>query len=258
MGNSGTANTPGVSGTEPGGAKLGSGQMFDGIADGYDRLNRIMSMGIDQGWRRKTVDAMLIDQAKGSARVMDLATGTADLAIQIAQRHPTCSVVGVDPSVNMLKVGRTKLDDGGLDRRITLQEGDAQSLPFAADSFDASCIAFGIRNVPDRAKGLREMSRVVKPGGRVCILELSEPQKGLLGPLARFHIRTVVPRLGAWLSGSKEYRYLQESIADFPQPEAFADIMRANGLNVVEVVRLTFGVCCLYIAESAQTGAPAE
>lgn len=230
----------------------GSGAMFDRIAERYDFLNRVLSMGIDQGWRRKTVAALAL---RSDAKVLDLATGTADLAIQIAETHPAVHVTGVDPSVGMLAVGERKVGVRGLRSRVTLQEGDAQSLPFDDDVFDGCTIAFGIRNVPDRLAGLREMARVTRPGGRVAILELSEPKGGILGPLARFHIRTLVPRIGALLSGAKEYRYLQESIAAFPAPEAFADLMREAGLEVLEVRPLTFGVCCLYVA--TPTGAPA-
>lgn len=224
---------------------FGSGQMFDRIAERYDFLNRVISMGVDQGWRRKTVEALTLG---AEPNVLDLATGTADLALLIARRHVDATLVGVDPSTNMLEVGRGKVEAAGLGARVTLEEGDAQALRFEDDTFDGATIAFGIRNVPDRDAGLREMARVVKPGARVCILELSEPDKGVLGPLARFHIRTVVPRLGAWLSGEKEYRYLQESIAAFPRPEAFGEQMEAAGLEVLEIVPLTFGVCCLYVA----------
>lgn len=226
--------------TEP---KAGSGAMFDLIAKRYDTLNRILSMGLDQGWRRKTVASLAL---KPGARVLDLATGTADLAIQIAREQTRPSVVGLDPSENMLAVGREKVAAAKLG--IELIQGDAQSLPFEDSSFDGVSIAFGIRNVPDRPKALREMARVVKPGGRIAILELSEPKKGLLGPMARLYIRQVVPWLGALLSGAKEYRYLQRSIAAFPPPEEFARTMEASSLRVLDVHPLTFGVAVLYVA----------
>lgn len=231
----------------------GSGAMFDTIARRYDMLNRLMSFGIDRRWRKKTVAAMALDlheDAGGEAgvrRALDLATGTADLAIAIAETHPAVQVVGVDPSTGMLEVGRRKLEGRGLSERVRLEVGDAQSLDFDTDSFDAVSIAFGIRNVPDRLQGLREMARVTRPGGRVAILELSEPRGGVLAPLARFHIHTLVPRMGALLSGAKEYRYLQQSIAAFPPAETFADMMREAGLDVLAVETLTFGVCHLYV-----------
>ena len=186
-------------------AKEGSGAMFDGIAARYDLVNRVISLGIDQSWRKKTVAALSL--APGH-RVLDLATGTADLAIQVAQTEPSVSVVGLDPSSKMLEVGRVKVTRAELDARVELVQGDAQALPFDTHSFDSVCIAFGIRNVPDRGKALREMARVTRPGGRIAILELSEPRGGLLGALARFHIHVVVPYVGALLSGVKEYQYL--------------------------------------------------
>lgn len=225
-------------------ARLGSGAMFDGIAQRYDFLNRVLSMGIDQGWRRRTVAALELGEG---ARVLDLATGTADLALLIARTHPTAHVVGVDPSKGMLAVGEKKVAAAGLGERIELHVGDAQALAFPDATFDGATIAFGIRNVPDRDAGLRELARVTKPGGRVAILELGEPRGGVLGPFARFHIRQVVPRLGALISGSREYRYLQTSIAAFPAPEAFAEQMRKNGLEPIHVLPLAFGVCTLYV-----------
>jgi demethylmenaquinone methyltransferase/2-methoxy-6-polyprenyl-1,4-benzoquinol methylase len=223
----------------------GSGQMFDRIARRYDLLNRVMSFGIDKRWRKKTVAALALGDRP--ATVLDLATGTGDLAVDIARRHPKTRVIGVDPSVGMLEVGRKKVADLGLADRIDLRVGDAQALELATDSVDGATIAFGIRNVPDRALGLREMARVVRPGGRVCILELSEPRGGLMAPLARFHVHVVVPRLGALLSGAREYRYLQSSIAAFPPADQFATLMEESGLDIVEVVPLTFGVCHLYV-----------
>ncbi|HXS16337.1 MAG TPA: bifunctional demethylmenaquinone methyltransferase/2-methoxy-6-polyprenyl-1,4-benzoquinol methylase UbiE, partial [Polyangiaceae bacterium] len=223
----------------------GSGAMFDNIADRYDLLNRIISLGVDQSWRRKAVHSLNLG-ARGQC--LDLATGTGDLAIMIARLCPDVQVTGVDPSVNMLGVGHKKLERVGLDQRIRLIEGDAQALPFDSRTFDGTSIAFGIRNVPDRKQGLSEMARVTKLGGRVVILELSEPQGGLMGALARFHVHSVVPWLGALLSGRKEYRYLQKSIAAFPPASEFAELMQQAGLQVLQVVPLTFGVAHLYVA----------
>ncbi|HTA88067.1 MAG TPA: bifunctional demethylmenaquinone methyltransferase/2-methoxy-6-polyprenyl-1,4-benzoquinol methylase UbiE [Polyangiaceae bacterium] len=227
-------------------AKEGSGAMFDGIAARYDLVNRVISLGIDQSWRRKTVRALALEPGH---RVLDLATGTADLAIQVARTEPGVTVVGLDPSSKMLEVGQAKVTRAELSARVTLVQGDAQALPFETGSVDSVCIAFGIRNVPDRGKALREMARVTRPGGRIAILELSEPRGGLLGALARFHIHSVVPYVGALLSGVKEYQYLQRSIAAFPPADEFAALMLKSDLNVLAVHSLTFGVCHLYVAE---------
>lgn len=220
--------------------------MFDGIAHRYDLVNRVISLGIDQSWRRKTVSAL---ELKPGAQVLDLATGTADLAIMIARLHPEVTIIGVDPSQKMLEVGQKKLREAGLDQRIRLEVGDAQALKLADRSVDGVCIAFGIRNVPNRLQGLREMARVTKAGGRVAILELSEPRGGVLGPLARFHVHNVVPAIGALLSGAPEYRYLQKSIAAFPPAPEFEALMREAGLSIVASHSLTFGVCHLYVGE---------
>lgn len=227
-------------------APLGSGQMFDGIAARYDFVNRVISLGIDQRWRRLTVEALELGPG---ARVLDLATGTADLALLVANSEPSAHVVGLDPSEKMLEIGRVKVARAELTERVELVQGDAQSLPYPDASFDGVCIAFGIRNVPDRDRALREMARVTKPGGHVAILELSEPRGGILGPLARFHVHTVVPFMGALLSGAPEYRYLQRSIAAFPPAEEFGERMRQAGLVVAPPRPLTFGVCHLYVGE---------
>jgi len=226
--------------------KPGSGAMFDQIASRYDLLNRLMSMGIDQSWRRKTVMAMNLPP---HARALDLATGTGDLALMIARMHPDAEVVGSDPSVRMLEIGVDKVERSGLANRVRLEKGDAQALPYEDDSFDGCCIAFGIRNVPDRGAALSEMARVTKPGGRIAVLELGEPSVGWLSPIARFHVRKVIPRLGGMLSGSREYRYLQESIAAFPPADKFRALMQESGMRVLEVKPLTFGACHLFVAE---------
>ncbi len=228
---------------EPDGeVRLGSGAMFDAIAVRYDRVNRVLSMGLDRRWRRLTVEALAPAQPR---RVLDVATGTGDLAIAVARRFPQSEVTGLDPSQGMIAVGLDKL--GPLAPRVHLEVGDAQAMPYEDASFDAACMAFGIRNVPDRPRALRELRRVLRSGGRVAILELNEPRRGWLAGLARLWIRRAVPRIGAWLSGDREYRYLQESIAAFPPPESFVAMMGEAGLVDVRVRPLTFGVCCLYV-----------
>lgn len=223
----------------------GSGEMFDRIASRYDLLNRIISLGIDQRWRRRTVDAL---ELRPGDTALDLATGTADLAILTARRRAGTKVIGVDPSRNMLAVGDRKLAAMGLTERVSLRYGAAERLDLEDQSVDGITMAFGIRNVVDRPAALREMARVTRPGRRVAILELSDPEGGALSAMARFHIHTVVPWVGSLLSGSKEYRYLHRSIAAFPRPAAFAEVMRESGLDVLSVQPMTFGVVCLYVA----------
>ncbi|AKT40202.1 bifunctional demethylmenaquinone methyltransferase/2-methoxy-6-polyprenyl-1,4-benzoquinol methylase UbiE [Chondromyces crocatus] len=227
-------------------ARAGSGEMFDAIAARYDLMNRLVSMGLDQGWRKEAVRALELASRPKHGTVLDLATGTADLALAIAEAHDV-RVLGIDPSEKMLAIGREKVKYAHLSGRVSLRLGDAQALDLDDQSVDGVTMAFGIRNVPDRAKALREMARVTKDGGRVAILELSEPREGVLSKLAQFHIHTVVPWLGSVLSGAPEYGYLQRSIAAFPPPEEFAEVMRASGLDIVSVEPMTFGVVCLFV-----------
>lgn len=229
---------------------LGSGAMFDGIARRYDLLNRVMSLGLDLRWRRALVDALL--PAGRGGEVLDVATGTADVALALAAADPTLSVVGVDPSAGMLEVGRRKVAEAGLSDRIHLDLGDGQALPYERARFAAACVSFGIRNFPDRGQGLREMARVTRPGGTVAVLELAEPREaGLLGGAARIHVRHVVPRIGAILSGSREYRYLQRSIAAFPTADEFIALMRDAGLRDVTATPMTFGAVVLFVGTVA-------
>lgn len=231
----------------------GSGQMFDAIAERYDLVNRVLSLGMDQSWRRHAVRSLGLPSGErphgtSEVTVLDLATGTGDLAILIARMVPCAKVIGIDPSEGMLSVGRRKVAQAGLEGRIDMRGGDAQALDLPDQSVDAITMAFGIRNVPDREKALREMARVTKDGGRIAILELSEPREGPMGALARFYVRGIVPRVGGTLSGKREYRYLQESIAKFPPPDDFAEKMRAAGLSVLEVTPKMFGAAILFVA----------
>lgn len=222
--------------------------MFDGIAERYDLLNRVISLGVDQRWRQQTVAALQVS-GRNEPRILDLATGTGDLAILLAKQYPEARILGVDPSAKMMAVGKQKVQARGLQTRIEFIEGDAERLPLDNESCDGLTMAFGIRNVPNRARALEEMVRVLRPGSKAAILELSEPQGGVLGALGRFHMHRVVPFVGALLSGEREYRYLPQSIAAFPKPEAFAAMMREAGLQVSAIVPFTFGVCQLFVGE---------
>ena len=223
----------------------GSGQMFNQIAKRYDLLNRLMSFGLDRGWRRRLINSM-----PSTGRILDVATGTADVALAIAKTHPQVHVTGLDPSVGMLDVGRIKVERRSMDPRVELIEGDAQEMTFDDNTFAGTTIAFGIRNVPDRLLGLKEMARVTQSGGPVSILELSEPKGGIMAALARIHVHFVVPWMGAIISGRKEYRYLQSSIEAFPPAEQFAEMMAEAGLTDIQVNRLTFGTAHLYIGRA--------
>jgi demethylmenaquinone methyltransferase/2-methoxy-6-polyprenyl-1,4-benzoquinol methylase len=222
----------------------GSGVMFDQIAARYDLVNRVISLGVDQRWRKKAVRALALGPG---ARVLDVATGTADLAIQLAHEYDDAKVVGVDASPKMLEIGRAKIKTRGLEARIELRLGDAQALALPDASFDGATIAFGIRNVPDRARALGEMARVVRPGGRVVVLELAEAEPGPLRAIAHWHVHSVVPTLGAILSRAPEYRYLARSIAAFPPRVEFEALMKGAGLGAVSSEPLTFGVASLFV-----------
>jgi len=218
--------------------------MFDRIAGRYDLLNRVLSLGRDGAWRRRAVRALVLQPG---GRYLDVATGTADVAIEMARVEPTARIDGVDPASEMLAEGRAKIARRRLLEGIDLHLGSIEPLPSADGTFDGAVIAFGIRNVTDRLLGLREMARVVRRGGRVVVLELTEPTRGLLAPLSRLYIRHLVPRLGGLLAGEAEYRYLQQSIAAFPAPGRFLDLMREAGLAEPSAASLTCGVCHLFV-----------
>jgi demethylmenaquinone methyltransferase/2-methoxy-6-polyprenyl-1,4-benzoquinol methylase len=221
--------------------------MFDAIAARYDLLNRVLSLGLDRGWRRKAVRSL---QAPEGGHVLDLASGTADIALAIARHYPSVTVAGIDPSAGMLGVGAAKVEAAGLSDRIQLDLGDAQKLRQADNSFDACSIAFGIRNVPDRLAALREMARVVRPGGRIVILELSTPSGGLQAWASRIHVEHVVPLVGGLLSGPDAYQHLRDSMHAFPSDEEFRAQMAQAGLEDVSAERLGLGVCGLFLARA--------
>ena len=217
--------------------------MFDRIAPRYDLLNRLLSAGTDVRWRRAAVDFLGLE---GPLRILDLCTGTADLLIEALGREPGNRGAGIDLSREMLVRGARKLSGRGLSKRAALAAGDAEGLPFADGSFGAALVAFGVRNVGDVYGSLREVRRVLAPGGRFVILEFSMPT-GPLGALYRLYFGQVLPRIGALVSGdAAAYSYLPASVGRFLSPAALAALMEAAGFQDVVRRPLTLGIAQLY------------
>jgi len=221
--------------------------MFDAIAPRYDLLNRVLSLGIDRRWRRRAVRRLA---AARPGRVLDVATGTGDLAIE-ALRAGADRVVGVDIAERMLEVGRRKIAGMGLSDRVELRYGDALKLPFSDRQFDAALVAFGVRNFENLEAGLAEIRRVLRPGGRIVILEFSQPRRFPIRQLYGFYSRYVLPRIGRALSGDDgAYRYLPASIRVFPDGDDFLAVLRAAGYTRADHERLTFGIASIYTADA--------
>lgn len=220
--------------------------MFDRIAPRYDLLNHMLSLGIDRAWRRAAVAYL---DAPADARILDLCTGTADLLAEAIARVPARRGTGVDFSLEMLRRGSDKLRHRAFSARAALLAGDAERLPLRGALFDGALIAFGIRSVPKPEAALGEILRVLKPGGRLVVLEFSTP-RGAMGVLYRLYSRHVLPRVGGLISGDRgAYAYLPASIERFPSPAAFAGSLERAGFTGVRYRPLTFGVAHLHRGE---------
>lgn len=222
-------------------------EMFDNIAPKYDLLNHTLSMSIDRLWRRHVVNC--VRRAK-PRRILDVATGTGDLAIAMARRIDGVQVLGVDLSERMLEVARRKVEARGLDGRIVLDRGDAEHLDVATGSIDVVTVAFGVRNFGDLDAGLREMARTLRPGGRVVILEFSRPANPLFRAVYEFYTYRILPRIGGLVSRDRRaYEYLPASVSEFPLPDAFLHRMEAAGFRNCKARSQSFGIAQIYIGE---------
>jgi demethylmenaquinone methyltransferase/2-methoxy-6-polyprenyl-1,4-benzoquinol methylase len=221
-------------------------EMFDNISGRYDFLNHFLSMGIDKGWRRNAVNML---KPFAPVKVLDVATGTGDFAIEIAVNLQPKEVVGVDISEGMLRVGRQKVARAGLEQNLRLESGDSENLQFETDYFDAITVAFGVRNFENLERGLAEMYRVLKPASPLTIIEFSKPERFPFKQLYFFYFKNILPLLGRLVSKDhRAYTYLPESVEAFPYGDRFAEILRKTGFRQVKVKPLTFGIASIYLA----------
>jgi demethylmenaquinone methyltransferase/2-methoxy-6-polyprenyl-1,4-benzoquinol methylase len=237
------------------GKKQQVAEMFDKIAFRYDFLNRFLSGGIDIYWRRRAIREVRAGLGTPSSNgvprtVLDVATGTADMAILMARYLHAVQITGVDISSGMLEIGRQKVNRLQMNGQITLQTGDSESLQFPDASFDAITVAFGVRNFENLEKGLKEMLRVLRPGGRLVVLEFSQPRTPGIRQFYDLYLRLVAPKLGKMVSSSREaYQYLNDSVKAFPEGAAFTQILDGCGYTHTRLRRLSLGICSLYIGE---------
>ncbi len=222
-------------------------EMFDDIAFRYDFLNRFLSAGIDIRWRKKAI-AQLIE--KNPQKILDVATGTADLAIMASGILKTSKIIGIDISEGMLEVGRKKIATAGLQNTIELLKGDSEAITLPDNSFDAVMVAFGVRNFQNLEKGLSEIKRVLKPGGKLVVLEFSKPKIFGVSSLYSFYMNVVTPGVGKLFSKNRNaYKYLNESIKQFPEGKNFTNILDNLGYTKTYCKPLSLGVCSIYCGE---------
>ncbi len=221
-------------------------EMFDSISGKYDFLNHFLSLGIDIMWRKKAIRML---RKLAPKKILDIATGTGDFAIESLKLDPE-QVIGVDISEGMLDVGRSKMKKRGLDHIISLEIGDSENLRFTDNNFDAVIVAFGVRNFENLELGLREMNRVLRPGGKAVILEFSKPTIFPFKQLYNFYFRWILPKIGKLVSkDNAAYTYLPESVKEFPFGKNFLDVLAKNGFKNAKCKPLTLGISSIYVGE---------
>ena len=225
--------------------KEGIRKLFDNIAPDYDKLNHILSLNIDKGWRKKAVKE--IADTVQPLEILDVACGTGDFTIEIAQKVATGSkVTGIDLSEGMMAIGREKIKAAGVD--ATMVQGDCEALPYGNDTFHRISVGFGVRNFEHLDIGLQEMFRVLKPAGKLVILELSVPANPVIRWCYKLYFLKILPAIGGWISGDRgAYEYLPASVLRFPAPAKFMEMMQQAGFRNVQHKSLTFGICRMYI-----------
>ncbi len=219
-------------------------QMFDNISHRYDFLNRLLSVGIDVSWRKKVVKMVTKTEPK---TILDVATGTGDLAIALAKKNPQAKITGFDLSNGMLEHGRLKVAEKNLSDQIEMIQGDAENMPFEDNTFDAITVAFGVRNFETLEKGLKEIHRVLKPGGKFVILEFSQPEQFPMKQLYNFYFKNILPVIGKTFSKDhRAYTYLPESVQAFPYGEKLNNILKSVNFLEPKDKKLTFGIASIY------------
>ncbi|HZH88743.1 MAG TPA: bifunctional demethylmenaquinone methyltransferase/2-methoxy-6-polyprenyl-1,4-benzoquinol methylase UbiE [Chitinophagaceae bacterium] len=221
-------------------------EMFDNISYKYDFLNHFLSLGIDKIWRKKAIKSL---KDRSPKTILDVATGTGDFAVASLALSPK-EVIGVDISAGMLQMGQKKIKQKGVEDIITLTLGDSEHLPFENDQFEAITCGYGVRNFENLEKGLKDMHRVMKPGGKLAILEFSKPKKFPIKQFFSFYFRYILPKIGKLFSkDNRAYTYLPESVKVFPEGEEFCEILEKCGFKNVKQKPLSFGITTLYNAE---------
>jgi demethylmenaquinone methyltransferase/2-methoxy-6-polyprenyl-1,4-benzoquinol methylase len=237
--------------SEQGSKKEQVSEMFDRIAPGYDFMNRLLSAGIDKGWRKKAIRRFLNDRP---ARLLDVATGTGDMAIMAARILKPQEIIGIDISEKMLEIGRKKVDKEELGTKIALLAGDGETINFPDNSFDGVMVAFGVRNFENLEKGLSEILRVLKPGAQLIVLEFSKPRIPGVRTLYNLYMGFLAPRMAGWFKQNKKaYQYLNESAKAFPDRKQFEDILKKTGYSATEWKPLSLGICCIYSGRKSQS-----